>query len=69
MAKGKVFSIIVEVLTSLIGAGMVVVGFIMFFPITEMVTFLILVVGGGIFVIIGIILIILDLKGRKETTD
>ncbi|MHA1221481.1 MAG: hypothetical protein ACTSQB_07085 [Candidatus Heimdallarchaeota archaeon] len=69
MAKIKVYSLIIEIFAALIGAGMIVVGAVLYPPSAELVAFLILTIGGGLFIICGIILIIFDVKRKEETVD
>ncbi|MBN1329339.1 MAG: hypothetical protein JXA54_07685 [Candidatus Heimdallarchaeota archaeon] len=66
MAKTNIYGLIVEIFASLIGVAMIVVGIILYPPSTDLVTFLIFIIGGGLFVLCGIILIIFDIKKKKE---
>ncbi len=69
MAKTNIYGLIVEIFATLIGVAMIVVGCVLYLPITDMVTFLIFIIGGGLFVLCGIVLIIFDFKKNKKAAE
>ncbi len=72
MAKIKPFGLIMEIVALLAGVALFVVGYIMFpLATSELWQFLLFVIAGGAFILIGMILFIIDifrLGKEKETT-
>ncbi|HUT82532.1 MAG TPA: hypothetical protein VMZ29_15140 [Candidatus Bathyarchaeia archaeon] len=69
MAK-NIYGLIVEIFATLIGVAMIVVGIVLYLPpAAELATFLILIIGGGLFVLCGIVLLIFDLKRNKKEVE
>jgi len=66
----NIYGLIVEIFATLIGVAMIVVGIVLYLPpAAELATFLILIIGGGLFVLCGIVLLIFDLKRNKKEVE
>ncbi|MBA7693602.1 hypothetical protein ES703_102189 [subsurface metagenome] len=62
MAKIKPFGLVMEIIAILAGVAMFVVGYIMFpLATAELWQFLLFAIGGGAFILIGMILFIIDI--------
>ncbi|MGC9777617.1 MAG: hypothetical protein HZR80_00065 [Candidatus Heimdallarchaeota archaeon] len=62
MAKIKPFGLIMEIIAILAGIAMFVVGYILFpYESAKLWQFLLFVIGGGAFILIGMILFIIDI--------
>ncbi|NPE09708.1 MAG: hypothetical protein GNW80_15595 [Asgard group archaeon] len=70
MAKISIYSIIMEVLSLIFGAVLIIIGSVMYSPIDDGAFFYIIVIGGLILALIGLTLFIIDMvriqKQKKE---
>ncbi|NHJ06243.1 MAG: hypothetical protein EAX90_15555 [Candidatus Heimdallarchaeota archaeon] len=68
MAKIRIFGLIMEIVAILAGVALFVVGYILFpYGTAELWQFLLFVISGGAFILIGMILFIIDIfrMGKK----
>ncbi|MFW9921856.1 MAG: hypothetical protein ACFFDW_01025 [Candidatus Thorarchaeota archaeon] len=69
MAKVKIFGLIAEIVAILAGIAMFLVGYLVFEPGVNT-AFMLLAIGGGVFIIAGLALLVIDIirMGKKEST-
>ncbi|NHJ48333.1 MAG: hypothetical protein FK733_11160 [Asgard group archaeon] len=70
MAKIRPFGLIMEIIAVLAGVAMVLVAFLVFGPPAVNVPFMLLAIGGSVFILGGFIVFIIDIwkAGKKEDT-
>ncbi|MBK5114171.1 MAG: hypothetical protein KGD59_00355 [Candidatus Heimdallarchaeota archaeon] len=73
MAKISIYSIIMEVLSIIFGAVLIIIGSVMYSPVEDGAFFYIIVVGGIVLALIGLTLFIVDMvriqKQRKNKVE
>ena len=72
MAKIKPFGLIMEIIAILAGVGLFIVGYLVFpLATAPLWQFLLFVISGGAFILIGMVLLIIDILklGKKDTIN